>query len=150
MDKKSYDLHKNAKTEKDQHLNSKEATIRIIIYYLFLGFSWILTSDYILDFLLHGTEMYVIVQSIKGILYVIITAMVFYFIIYHRIDQYVTSLMNLNRAYEDLDQSHENSLKLEGQLYKLAYYDELTGLPNKILLHQQVERIIKKNTGNMK
>ncbi|MBN2268555.1 MAG: bifunctional diguanylate cyclase/phosphodiesterase, partial [Acholeplasmataceae bacterium] len=28
--------------------------------------------------------------------------------------------------------------------------DELTGLPNKILLHQQVERIIKKNTGNMK
>ncbi|MDD3068030.1 MAG: EAL domain-containing protein [Acholeplasmataceae bacterium] len=144
MNKKPYDLHKNVKLEKDKHLNSKEATIRIIIYYVFLGFAWILTSDYIVDFLFDDPEVYARVQSVKGILYVLITAVVFYAIIFHRIDQYVSSLVNLNQAYEDLDLSHENSLKLENQLYRLAYYDELTGLPNKILLHQQIDKLIKK------
>ncbi|MFA7055374.1 MAG: hypothetical protein WC134_02485, partial [Acholeplasmataceae bacterium] len=113
MNKKPYNLHKNVKLEKDKHLNSKEATIRIIIYYVFLGFAWILTSDYIVDFLFDDPEVYARVQSVKGILYVLITAVVFYVIIFHRIDQYVSSLVNLNQAYEDLDLSHENSLKLE-------------------------------------
>lgn len=81
-------------------------------------------------------------------MYVLITAIVFYIIIYHRIDQYVSSLINLNKAYEDLDQSHANSLKLESQLYKLAYYDELTGLPNKISLQQQVKKLIEKGSNN--
>lgn len=146
MNKNPYNLHKNKKIEKDQYLNSKEATTRIIILYVFLGFAWILTSDYITDFLVGGTALYNLVQSIKGILYVLITAIVFYIIIYHRIDQYVSSITNLNRAYNELDQSHENSLKLENQLFNLAYYDELTGLPNKILLQQNIKKIIDKES----
>lgn len=142
MDKRPYDLHKNVKHEKDYQLNSKEATIRIVIFYVFFGLAWILTSDYIVDFLFRNTNLYIIIQSIKGVLYVLITSVVFYLIIYHRIDQYVSSLTILKRAYDDLDQSHENSLKLENQLYKLAYYDELTGLPNKIQLQQHIKKLI--------
>lgn len=148
MNKKPYDLHENAIIERDRQLNSKEASVRIIIFYVFLGFAWILTSDYIVDFFFDGSSIYQLIQSIKGILYVLITAIVFYIIIYHRIDQYVSSLINLNRAYEDLDQSHANSLKLESQLYKLAYYDELTGLPNKISLQHQVKKLIESESNN--
>lgn len=136
--------------QSNRQLNAKEATLRIIILYLFLGFTWILTSDYLLNFMFKDSGLYTMIQSIKGILYVIITGIVFYIIIYHRIYQYTDSLHQLNRAYQELDVSHQNSLKLEDNLYQLAYYDQLTGLPNKILLEKTIQKMINQNLDEQK
>jgi diguanylate cyclase (GGDEF)-like protein len=83
-----------------------------------------------------------LVQTIKGIFYVAFTAIIFYYIIHRQMDMYVLTIMDLKKAYVELDEGHKKSLQLEDQLYDLAYYDPLTGQPNRIMLEQTINRYI--------
>jgi len=126
----------------DDNLNATLVTFKIIIFYLFIGFAWILSSDFFVNLILSDPIQINRVQSIKGILYVVITAVIFYFIIHRSMRMYVELIGDLKVAYKGLDVSHQKTLELDDKLFQLAYYDLLTGLPNKELLEKTVTKYI--------
>lgn len=123
-------------------MNSTYAAIKIILIYLIMGFTWIITSDLILDAIFPDPETNQLAQTAKGIFYVAFTAIIFFYIIHRQMDMYVMTILDLKKAYVELDEGHKKSLQLEDQLYDLAYYDPLTGLPNRIMLEQTINRYI--------
>ncbi len=125
-----------------KHMNPNVASLKIIFFYVLIGFSWIIGSDYVLKILFPDPETWQLAQNVKGIFYVIMTAIIFYLIIRYRMLMYSDTISSLEKAYQELDEGHHRSLKLENQLYDLAFYDPLTGLPNKIMLEQTIDRYI--------
>jgi len=142
VQKKDDYKHKAKGYDIDNNLNATLVTAKIIIFYLFIGFAWILTSDYFVNLIIGDPEQIIRIQSIKGILYVLITAIIFYFIINRSMVMYVQLITDLRLAYKGLDLSHQTTLELDDKLFQLAYYDVLTGLPNKGLLEKTVTQYI--------
>lgn len=126
----------------DREFNPTNMTLKIILLYLILGILWIILSDWVVNLILGESGNSQIVQSIKGIFYIFATAGVFYVVIRRSIQIYAMALTDLKFAYSELDLSHQISLELDEKLYKLAYYDALTGLPNKVLLENTVNKYI--------
>ena len=129
----------------EKHMNSTYAALKIILFYLIMGFAWIISSDLIIDAIFQDHEANQIAQTVKGIFYVAFTALVFFYIIRSQMEMYVMTITDLRKAYIELDEGHKKSLKLEGQLYDLAYYDPLTGLPNRILMEETINQYINEN-----
>jgi len=125
-----------------QKMSSVRTSAKIIGFYLIFGFAWILVSDQLILLLFTHEEILSYVQSIKGIFYVLLTAVVFYGIIRNQLNLYVLTILDLKQAYEELDFGHQKSVDLENKLFNLAYYDDLTGLPNKILLEQTINQYV--------
>jgi diguanylate cyclase (GGDEF)-like protein len=140
--------HTESNNQVHKHLNATYAAIKIIFIYLIIGFTWIITSDIIIDFVFQDHEANQLAQTVKGIFYVAFTAVIFFYIIHKQMDNYVLTIRDLKKAYVELDEGHKKSLKLEGQLYDLAYYDPLTGLPNRIMLEQTINDYIALNKEN--
>ncbi|MFH1694052.1 MAG: EAL domain-containing protein [Bacillota bacterium] len=134
--------NKNQNYQIGEGLNAAIIASKIIIFYLFLGFTWILTSDYLVNLIFEGSDRIRWIQSANGILYVIITGIVFYFIIHKGIRMYSITIDDLRLAYKKLDISHQKTLELDDKLFELAYYDVLTGLPNKVLLEKTINQYI--------
>jgi multidrug transporter EmrE-like cation transporter len=80
------------------------APLRITIIYLLVGFIWIILSDYILLGLAVDKINLTAYQTLKGVGYVSITAMMLYLLI--RKD-YIA----LKRSKQDLKQSYDATLK---------------------------------------
>ncbi len=132
----------------EKHLNPTYAAVKIIIIYLIMGFSWILLSDWVIDILFVDPQINQLAETVKGIFYVAFTAIIFYYIIHRQMDMYVLTIDDLKKAYVELDEGHKKSLQLEDRLYDLAYYDPLTGLPNRIMLEQTINRYIAEKKEN--
>lgn len=70
----------------------------ILVYFIF-GVLWILFSDTVLDLLVNDHEFYILIQSYKGIFYVILTTVLLYFLIrydYHKIFKLSSELYDKN------------------------------------------------------
>ncbi len=132
--KKKYDFEKN--------FNPTNVAAKIVLLYLVLGFIWIILSDYAVEVIFQNSENNRLIQSIKGVIYIVMTAIVFYFIIRRSIQIYAMTIIDLKHAYGELDLSHQISLELDEKLFKLAYYDSLTGLPNRVLLENTINQYI--------
>lgn len=130
-------------------LNATNESIKIIIYYILISLLWIFGSDRLLELIVDDPDTILRFQTIKGIFFVIFSGLIFYLILYNRISLYVASIVDLKKAYKRLDNLHQTSLDLEDKLYQKAYYDELTGLPNKILLEEKVDQYIEDNPNRM-
>ena len=143
------------KTDKQEQLdiqsglNATNESIKIIIYYILISLLWIFGSDRLLELIVDDPDRILRLQTIKGMFFVIFSGVVFYLILFNRINLYVASILDLKKAYKRLDKLHQTSLDLEDKLYQKAYYDELTGLPNKILLEEKVDQYIEDNPNHM-
>lgn len=65
----------------EKHMNLTYAALKIILFYLIMGFAWIISSDLIIDAIFQDHEANQIAQTVKGIFYVAFTALVFFYII---------------------------------------------------------------------
>jgi diguanylate cyclase (GGDEF)-like protein len=143
------------KTDKQEQLdiqsglNATNESIKIIIYYILISLLWIFGSDRLLELIVQDPDRILRLQTIKGMFFVLFSGVVFYLILFNRISLYVASILDLKKAYKRLDKLHQTSLDLEDKLYQKAYYDELTGLPNKILLEEKVDQYIEENPNHM-
>ena len=124
-------------------MNPNVASLKIIIVYMLIGFSWIIGSDYMLEILFPDPDTWQLAQNVKGVFYVLMTAAIFFSIIRHRMMMYTETIVDLKTAYKELDEGHSRSINLENQLYDLAFYDPLTSLPNKTMLEQTMNQYIK-------
>ena len=83
---------------------------KIVIIYFVFGILWILFSDFIAIYFLNDYASYHQIQSVKGVVFVIITGLFLYYLL----------VSNLKEIIEK-----------EEELYQQAYFDALTSLPNK-------------------
>lgn len=141
-EKKDDNLQKKNTYLLDDSFSPTNLTTKIVLLYVILGFIWIIVSDLAVNLLFGEAGNSQLVQSIKGVFYIIATAFVFFIVIKRSMQIYSMAISELKQAYTELDVSHKISLELDEKLYKLAYYDSLTGLPNKVLLENTVNQYI--------
>ena len=109
---------------KTQPANVGSEARRIILWYLIIGSLWILISDHLVLFFFTEAEHIKWAQSYKGWFYVATTALIFYFIVNKRISLYRDVVIQQTRMADEM--------------YLLAYYDSITGLPNRAMLKEQL------------
>ncbi|WZL71928.1 EAL domain-containing protein [Clostridiaceae bacterium 35-E11] len=139
-------------------LTSKKYPLKVTILYMTFGILWVLFSDTLLHILIDDSPLLISFQMLKGWLYVIFTGSLFYLLIQHSIKTNTYWQKMLCESYKDLERIHEelvateedlqNQLhtleKRDEEIYYLAYYDTLTGLPNRTFFNEKFsEAIIK-------
>lgn len=129
--------------------NPMKNTIEIISIYVVLGVTWILISDEILNVFSSNHEFHEFLQTIKGILFVIFTAFLFYFIIKRRMDLYADTIDDLGDAVTQLENSNTALKKLEKVLYDKAYYDDLTNVYSRAKILEDVTDFIEENENEL-
>ncbi|MDI6812302.1 MAG: EAL domain-containing protein [Desulfitobacteriaceae bacterium] len=89
---------------------------RITLLYLLFGAGWILASDHILNFLIPNREIFLSIQTIKGWLFVLLTAMLLYHLIEHGMVVLRLSEQELQTNLADLEATHEELVAAEEEL----------------------------------
>jgi diguanylate cyclase (GGDEF)-like protein len=110
----------------------KLSPFKIVLLYSILGIAWILFSDVVTALLVTDLKRYEHIGILKGILFVISTAVFLYLLLRHYVQQ--------------LKLSQETSHKSEQEIKQLAYYDRETGLPNHNLLLDRLNQVIAFNS----
>ncbi|MFA5236054.1 MAG: EAL domain-containing protein [Bacilli bacterium] len=133
--------------KKDQNwrLVPVRGALEIILIYIVVGVAWIFLSDYLLSLFISDDAVLQDLQLAKGIFYVVMTAGLFYWIIKKRMDLYVSSIIKLQKTNLELKRTNDTMTTLETQLYDLAYFDQLTRLPNRNRLEEAIRLDIKEN-----
>lgn len=130
---------------KKAYNSALRSSIEIILIYYFVGFLWIIFSDRLVKLFGFTQSQLMSVEVVKGILYVLVSGAFFYMIIKRRMDLYVNTIHNLEDTAVLLKRSNVDKNALEDKLYELAYFDQLTKLPNKIYLEEKIQQRIKEN-----
>lgn len=127
-------------------INNNESPLKNALFvaglYVIIGTLWILFSDNILSVFVNDPKRVEELQTVKGILFVLLTGGLFYFIIKKRLDLYMHTIDELEGVIIELKNTNETLQILEAQLHNLAYYDELTGLFSKNMIAHKVEEHI--------
>ncbi len=114
--------------------NNKIA-LRITIIYLVAGTLWILFSDKLTGLLVGSIDSFELVGIVKGIAYVIASGILLYFLVGHAFE-------DMNQAKEQLIARNKELTDVKNEIEKLAYVDQLTGLPNRATLNEKIESIL--------
>lgn len=116
-------------------LRPSSETFKIIRIYMLLGGFWILFSDKILDVMINDHNLYIRIQTYKGWFYIVVTGIIFYYIIKSKIMQFKDATDKIHQGYEELSAAHEELLAMDEELN--LQYDETIRL--KESLHKEKE-----------
>lgn len=106
----------------------------IVLKYGIFGVIWILLSDDLLENITLDFEIYKHLQTYKGWLFIIITMAVVYVLIYNR--------------EKRIRIANEESFKAINELKHMAYYDTLTGLPNRAMFVNKINNLANASSWN--
>ena len=138
-------------------------SFRIAAIYLLFGVSWILLSDKLLQKTVSDKDLITTISMLKGWIYVLITSILIGSLVYSTVKRLWSAEKQILRGYEELTAAHEQleaaheeliaseeelreqyNVLMENQkmlneyqekLHHMAYYDSLTGLPNRLALY---------------
>jgi len=97
-------------------IKPKQAAFKIICIYLIFGVLWISLSDMVLEFLIKDIDTFKKVEVYKGWAYVIITGIIFYYVISRRMVLFRIAINKMFEGYEELTAAHEELVALEEEL----------------------------------
>ena len=109
---------------------SKEA-VNVVVKYGVFGVLWILLSDTLLEMFAGDFIIYKHLQTYKGGLFVLITMVLVYILVNSRVKKAQNALDESSKAIKDLRH--------------MAYYDTLTGLPNRVMFVSKIKNLIDKS-----
>lgn len=150
--------NKNQYINKHDHLIEmnyyKDSPLRITLIYAFFGALWILLSDTIMYTILSDVEMVNRLSIAKGWFYVIITALLIFVLtssLVKRLNRQGRELLEsykelsdtynkLEKSQDDINTQYRTLLEYKEKLYKLAYQDHLTMLPNRRLFYHDLSK----------
>ncbi|NLL47518.1 MAG: EAL domain-containing protein [Firmicutes bacterium] len=115
---------------------------RITRVYLVIGSLWILFSDQITEFLVADTSAFRVISITKGWVYVAVTAIVLYSLIKASLHKTAEAQKEAIKGYGELAIAHEKLAEANAKLRHLALHDSLTGLPNRIALHEELGALL--------
>jgi diguanylate cyclase (GGDEF)-like protein/PAS domain S-box-containing protein len=116
-----------------------EALFIIAIYILF-GVSWILLSDRILSLMSIDIYLYKKIELYKGWIYVLITGVVFYFIIKSKLKISKDALDKVFYTYEEIKNAHKDLISMDSKL--LFQYSELEKSKNNLEISDQRYKLV--------
>jgi diguanylate cyclase (GGDEF)-like protein/PAS domain S-box-containing protein len=116
-----------------------EALFIIAIYILF-GVIWILLSDRLLSLMSIDIYLYKKIELYKGWIYVLITGVVFYFIIKSKLQISKDALNKVFYTYEEIKNAHKDLISLDSKL--LIQYSELEKSKNNLEISDQRYRLV--------
>ncbi|WPX09198.1 GGDEF domain-containing phosphodiesterase [Anaerocellum danielii] len=142
---------------KDLKCKANNYAAKISIIYAVASAVWILVSDMLTTILFAKKGLFAVFSVIKGWLFVFVTASLLYFLIRKKIYSLYLSENKLQNAIEELQKTIEELSKTQEELvvqYKklaknqerikeLAYFDQLTNLPNRNHFMLMLEKAIK-------
>ncbi|PRX23141.1 HD domain-containing protein [Orenia metallireducens] len=111
-----------------------KAEKRIISLYVIMSFLWILLSDKLVNWLFSDAELINYIQHIKGSLFIIISALIFYKIIIEEMDKLREAKEIIKEKYEEVEAYNEELMALNEEL------ESVYG--NEHRLNNRLERII--------
>lgn len=128
-------------------IDKRNATIdamKIVAIYFLFGLFWFFGSNFLIGSIFQDPEVLRTFKAMKDILFLLTTTGVLGFIIYYGFRVYLKGMKQLEKNRIELENSLEKTVKLDAEIYELAYYDTLTKLPNKIVLQKAVDAYIGK------
>jgi diguanylate cyclase (GGDEF)-like protein len=109
-------------TNSHEDFYPKKVALRISALYLFAGALWILLSDNLLIESIMSKQLIFVISMIKGWVYVILTAVILYFLI--------------KMAFSKIQSTNKELVRYAEQLKYIAYKDSLTMLPNRLAFYE--------------
>lgn len=137
---------------------------KIVGFYFVLGCLFVFFIDEIFSSTITNITLLRTMNTAKGFLFVIVTSVLLYLGLRGNIKRNEFLVKKLVESYEDLEVSNEEIIAAEEELraqnevlqsnkenmYKLAYYDSLTGMPNRTLFLSNLQEEINKSAANDK
>jgi diguanylate cyclase (GGDEF)-like protein len=118
-------------------------TLKIALFYALFGVIWISIPEGFLNMIFHRTGDFFLIGIYKDWFYVGISTLLIFGLIFRRLILFKCALKNI-----------ENNLAkqqaIEQKLNQLAYYDSLTGLPNRTLFENKLCSLISESDSNHK
>ncbi|WP_256761102.1 bifunctional diguanylate cyclase/phosphodiesterase [Cohnella sp. WQ 127256] len=108
-----------------------KASLRIASIYLICGAAWILFSDRALNTLISDKELFAFFSMIKGWFYMVMTALMLFYLIYRTTFRMRVTERKLHNHYTEMLNNRE-------ELRQAAFRDQLTGLPNRLALFENL------------
>jgi len=112
-------------TGSTKDFSPKKIAFRISALYLFAGALWILLSDKILINSIMSKQLISTISMVKGWFYVLVTAIILYFLI--------------KMSFSKIQSTNEELIGQAEQLKQIAYKDSLTSLPNRIAFYDSAK-----------
>jgi diguanylate cyclase (GGDEF)-like protein/PAS domain S-box-containing protein len=101
----------------DKHkLNPISESLKIALLYGVISILWILTSDEILIRISGSMERYKILQTYKGLMFIFITTLVIFHLVFIRMRVLSKVLNKIGTSYDELSTAHEELIALEEEL----------------------------------
>ena len=116
MDKKDYDISNLAITEADTI--KEKSPWKTIVIYTILGFLWILFSDRFVDLFADSHETYKLMQSYKGVFYVVVTAVILFYLIKYNYSKIMKLTNDISEKNEELVSFSEELIAMDEELKK--------------------------------
>lgn len=133
-----------------EHGNNNKIALRITIIYVIAGTLWILFSDKFFGALIGNLDTFENISIIKGLAYVIVSAILMYFLVFNAFrklnlakEQLVIRNKELLESKDEISEVCRQLTRSETLLHDLAYIDQLTGLPNQQSLREKIDSILK-------
>lgn len=110
-----------------------KGALRVAIIYLIIGSLWIVFSDKILSFITHDAQLIESISIFKGILYVVVTALVIFALVRNALRGEAVYSARLDDSYARLQETFEamntsrNSLAESEEQYRLLFNALLSG-----------------------
>lgn len=149
------------KIYKEKNFYRSNATIaKVVGIYFVVGCFFIILLDRVLYSSINNVTMLRNMYTIRGCIFVLLTTFVLFFGIKSSVKRNEFLVRKLVESYEDLEASNEELVAAEEELrgqyevlqsnkenmYKLAYYDSLTGMPNRTLFLNNLQLEVSKST----
>ncbi|MGM0420382.1 MAG: putative bifunctional diguanylate cyclase/phosphodiesterase [Bacillota bacterium] len=139
---------------KPKEISPEYDSFKIAFLYLIIAGLWITFSDQLVFFLFGEGRNNLFAQIYKGLFFVSLTSFLLYVVLKKRILSYRSVADKLYQSYNELESTTEELMATEVELeekieelkkgkakiYQQAYYDQLTGLPGKNMLMEQVQQ----------
>ena len=114
------------------HPDKRLSPAKIVLLYTTAGIVWILFSDTVASWAVADLNSFAYVGILKGILFIIVSAILLYLLI----RDYAVQLHSSQKTFHQAEQ----------EIKMLAYYDQETGLPNHNLLLDRLNQVIAFNS----
>ena len=104
-----------------EKLDPKKKSLKLAMIYLTIGIIWIFSSDKIASLLTNNSKTLYLISLYKGWVYMLVTAIIFYFILKRQFDMYKDAIVKIQGAHDDI-----SNLKQKLEIVKSEYeiYEE--------------------------
>jgi len=126
-----------------------KTALRIALIYMIAGVFWIVLTDSLLSLLTADKSNFSWISIVKGLVFVAVSAAIVYMLVQNLLKRLMELEIELLHASNEMEgskkeaaMSYEQMIAIKKKLYDLAYFDQLTGLRNRMSLHEDMEKII--------